>query len=369
MNISLHRLGTALLLACLISVPTARATPVSWISVNPSKSGFVLSQTGAAFIPWGFNYSRDDRHRLLEDYWNTAGADGWAKVERDFREMKRLGANVVRINLQFASFMEAPGRPNPSSLVRLEKLIDLAESLHLYLDITGLGTFRAAAVPSWYNNLSERERWAVQAEFWDAIARVGANHSGIFAYDLMNEPLVSTERRARGEWTLPTELDGYRYIEYIDIDPAGRSAPDIVRAWARQMTDAIRRHDTRHLITLGMIWIDGVEPEKMPISPSAIAPEVDFLAVHMYPTSKRIDLALASLAHYRVGRPIVIEETFPLHCTPAEYEDFLRRSRAIASGWLAHFWSSPEELRQKTDASSTLMLQSLDVFQRLNPNH
>lgn len=144
MNISLHRLGTALLLACLISVPTARATPVSWISVNPSKSGFVLSQTGAAFIPWGFNYSRDDRHRLLEDYWNTAGADGWAKVERDFREMKRLGANVVRINLQFASFMEAPGRPNPSSLARLEKLIDLAESLHLYLDITGLGTFRAA---------------------------------------------------------------------------------------------------------------------------------------------------------------------------------------------------------------------------------
>jgi hypothetical protein len=369
-SLLLLRLGAALLLVYLIGTPVTRAAGVSSITVNPSGSGFALSPGNTAFIPWGFNYSRDERFRLLEDYWNATGLDGWAKVERDFREMKLLGANVVRMNLQFAAIIEAPGRPNLVNLARLEKLIDLAESLGIYLDITGLGTFRAAAVPAWYNGLSERDRWAVQAEFWEAVAGVGASHPGVFAYNLMNEPLVSTERRASGEWTLAVELGGFRYVEYINIDPAGRSAADIARAWVGQMTDAIRKHDARHLITLGMIWIDGIEPEKMPIPPSAIAPEVDFFGVHMYPATKRIDFALASLAQYGNRRPIVIEETFPLNCSPTEHADFLRRSRTIASGWLMHFWSlSPEDLREKTDAPSVLMRQSLESFQHLNPNH
>jgi hypothetical protein len=366
---SLSRLGAVVFLAYLIGVPVTRAALPSWVTVNKSNSGFVLSSTGSAFIPWGFNYSRDERFRLIEDYWNDAGSEGWAKVERDFREMRLLGANVVRVNLQFAKFMDAPGKPNPMALARLESLIDLAESMDIYLDITGLGTFRARDVPQWYNNLSERDRWSVQSEFWEAIASVGASHRGVFAYNLMNEPLVSTEHRSTGQWTHPSELEGLRYVEYINLDPAGRTATDIARAWARQLTDAIHQHDRRHAITLGMIWLDGVKPENMPIAPAAIAPEVDFLAVHMYPATGRIDLALEALAHYRIGKPIVVEETFPLHCTSKEYADFLRRSRAMASGWLAHFWSlTPDDLRGKTDAPSVLMLESLDSFRDLNPN-
>ena len=66
---------------------------------------------------------------------------------------------------------------------------------------------------------------------------------------------------------------------------------------------------------------------------------------------------------------MVVEETFPLNCTPAEYADFLRRSRGIASGWFAHFWSlTPEDLKGQTDAASGLMLESLTIFQTLNPN-
>jgi Cellulase (glycosyl hydrolase family 5) len=366
---SLSRLGAVVFLAYLIGVPVTRAALPSWVTVNKSNSGFVLSSTGSAFIPWGFNYSRDERFRLIEDYWNDAGSEGWAKIERDFREMRLLGANVVRVNLQFAKFMDAPRKPNAMALARLESLIDLAESMDIYLDITGLGTFRARDVPQWYNNLSERDRWGVQSEFWEAIASAGASHRGVFAYNLMNEPLVSTEHRSTGQWTHPSELEGLRYVEYINLDPAGRTATDIARAWARQLTDAIHQHDRRHAITLGMIWLDGVKPENMPIAPAAIAPEVDFLAVHMYPATGRIDLALEALTHYRIGKPIVVEETFPLHCTSKEYADFLRRSRATASGWLAHFWSlTPDDLRGKTDAPSVLMLESLDSFRVLNPN-
>jgi len=85
--------------------------------------------------------------------------------------------------------------------------------------------------------------------------------------------------------------------------------------------------------------------------------------------SGKVDVALNSLARYREGKPVVVEETYPLNCTPAEYADFLRASRGIASGWLAHFWSlTPDDLRGRTDVASARTLESLEIFQQLNPN-
>ena len=359
----------ALLLACVACVAEVNAAQPSWIGVNKGNDGFVLSSTGSPFIPWGFNYSRDERFRLLEDYWMDEGPDGWTKVEHDFRAMSRLGANVVRINLQFGKFMEGPATPNRKSLARFEKLIRLAEKSGVYLDVTGLGTFRAAAVPQWYNELAERERWEVQGRFWDAVAKVGANRPAIFAYNLMNELLVATEKRSAGEWTPALELEGLRYYEYIDLDPAGRTAPDIARAWLRQMTQAIRTHDQRHLITVGQGWLPFAKPENLPVTPADLAPEVDFIGAHIYPEAGKVDAALEYLAQYKKGKPVVVEETFPLNCGPEEYADFLRRSRSLAAGWIAHFWSlTPQDLKGKTDAASVRMRESLDSFQRLNPN-
>jgi cellulase (glycosyl hydrolase family 5) len=357
-----------ILLAYLLIVLPAAAQP-SWIVVNKSGDGFVLASTGARFIPWGLNYQRDERFRLLEDYWNDGGPDGWAKVERDFREMKRLGANVVRIELQLGKFMDGPGKPNSNSLGRLAKLIDFAEQLGVYLDVTGLGTFRVSDVPSWYRDLGEPERWNVQAEFWSAVAKTAANRRGVFAYNVMNEPLVATEKRQAGEWTHPLEIEGLHFLEYIDLDPAGRTAPEIARAWLRQMTRAIRAHDPRHLITMGMFWLADVDPEKLPITPSVIASEVDFVAVHVYPRAGKVDAALDYVASYRRGKPVVVEETYPLNCSPEEYADFLRRSRGVASGWVGQFWSlGPEDLKGRTDVASVLLLESLTAFQRLDPN-
>src|SRR6516165_7589065 len=106
------------------------ATP-DWITLDKAGIGFLAAGSGAKFTPWGYNYFRDERFRLLEDYWNDDGPQGWAKVERDFQEMKRLGENTVRLHLQFAKFMEAPDRPNQQNLARLTKVLDLAERLGL----------------------------------------------------------------------------------------------------------------------------------------------------------------------------------------------------------------------------------------------
>jgi hypothetical protein len=43
--------------------------------------------------------------------------------------------------------------------------------------------------------------------------------------------------------------------------------------------------------------------------PSKIAPELDFLAVHMYPEKDQLEIAIATLTRYRkAGKPVLIEE-------------------------------------------------------------
>src|SRR5262249_10395438 len=169
----------------------AQAGDLPWVAVSKDRRGFVLEPSGKPFVPWGFNYDHDEKGRLLEDYWETE----WEKVERDFRAMKALGANVVRIHLQLGKFLDGPGRPNEKALDRLAKQLPPAEEVGLYLDLTGLGCYHKADVPAWYDKLSEQGRWDVQAHFWRAVAARCADSHAVFCYDLMNEPVVPGGRR------------------------------------------------------------------------------------------------------------------------------------------------------------------------------
>src|SRR5262245_10463430 len=85
------------------AVPWARAQPER-VRVADDRRGFVLENSGRPFVPHGFNYDHDEQGRLIEDYWT----DEWPKVEEDFREMKDLGANVVRVHLQVGKFLKGP---------------------------------------------------------------------------------------------------------------------------------------------------------------------------------------------------------------------------------------------------------------------
>ena len=91
-----------------------------WITVSKDKKGFVLDSSRRPFVPWGFNYDHDADGRLIEDYWD----EEWPTVEAHFGQMKKLGANVVRVHLQLGKFMDArtrrirrrwPGSTNCSS--------------------------------------------------------------------------------------------------------------------------------------------------------------------------------------------------------------------------------------------------------------
>lgn len=79
----------------------AEAPPLERVIVSADGRGFVLAESKTPFHPWGMNYG--NAGRLMEDFWDT----DWETLAVDFRELKALGANAVRVNLQFGKFMIA----------------------------------------------------------------------------------------------------------------------------------------------------------------------------------------------------------------------------------------------------------------------
>ena len=353
-----------LLLASLL----AQSKGLEWVSMSQDNRAFVFQESGQRFVPWGLNYDHDERNRLLEDYWES----DWSKMEEDFREMKELGANVVRIQLQLGKFMKNAMKPNEKSLAQLERLVCLAEKTGLYLDLTGLGNFRKSDVPTWLDKLSENERWKVQAHFWEAVASRTGNSPAIFCYNLMNEPAVPGEKDRLKEWTAPPfEGTGFHYIEFITLEPASRPRVEIGQQWIRTLTKAIRKHDPKHLITVGLFLVND-QADHLPIgtTPEQLAPEVDFLSVHIYPRQDAIPTALNVLKRLSIVRkPVVIEETAPLHCSVPCLQQFVENSKACASGWMLFYWGkTPQDCRASSEIADALTLDWLEFFQRNSLN-
>ena len=325
---------------------------------------FRIAETHRPFVPWGFNYDHDAAGRLIEDYWQQE----WATVEGDFREMRELGANVVRVHLQVGKFMLGPAEANPAALERLGKLLDLAERERLYLDLTGLGCYHKKDVPAWYDRLDERGRWAVQAAFWEAIARRCAGRTCVFCYDLMNEPVVPGGDGQRDDWLGPA-FAGKHFVQFIALARAGRSRPAVALAWVRRLKAAIRKHDRRGLITVGLVpWSLDRPGLTSGFVPATIAPELDFVSVHLYPERGKLDEAMATLRGFAVAKPVVIEETFPLKCGAEELATFIERSRETACGWIGFYWGkTPREYRPPKTIGEAMTLGWLDLFRKTGP--
>ena len=335
--------------------------------IRPSDDGghFVGADSGDRFVAWGFNYDHDASGRLLEDYWHSE----WPTVVEDFNEIKSLGANTVRIHLQTARFMDTPREPNAASLRRLGRLVTLAERTGLYLDLTGLGCYHKQDVPPWYDALSEPQRWDVQARFWEAVAGTCAASDAVFCYDLMNEPILPGAGKVETEW-LAGEFAGKHFVQRIALDLAGRTRQQVARAWVDKLVAAIRRHDRRHMITVGVIPWALTWPGARPLFYSKeVGANLDFACVHFYPSRGEIEKALAALAVYDVGKPLVIEEMFPLRCSVEELDAFIDGSRPIADGYLGFYWGKTIDQYHQTpsDLPAALTAAWLTYFQTKTP--
>ena len=353
---ALSSLGLA---AVLVTACARPGTGLEPIGVSADGTQFVRGESGARFTPWGFNHDHDEAGRLLEDYWQ----EEWPTVVEDFAEMRALGANVVRIHLQIARFLTSADTLDSESLGRLADLVALAESTGLYLDLTGLGCYHKADVPAWYDALAEAERWNAQAVFWRGVASVCAGSPAVFCYDLMNEPILPGAGAPETDW-LAGAFAGKHFSQRIALDLGARTREQVAEAWVGQMVAAIREHDPQHLITVGVIPWALAFPGARPIFyATPVAEKLDFVSVHFYPETGQVDAALAALAVYDLGKPLVIEETFPLRCGIEDFAAFVERARPIAHGWIGFYWGSTrEQCAAQETLRGALMASWLDYF-------
>jgi hypothetical protein len=340
--------------------PAAASLPR--VRISGDGKSFHLATSGASFVPWGFNYL-GRFERLAEEDWDTP--EGWKRIETDFRAMKSLGANVVRWHLQFETFMEAPDKPRPESLALLKKLLDLSRREGLYLDLTGLGCYRLKRIPAWYDALTETDRWTAQARFWDAIAGACAGHPAVFCYCLVNEPIVGEPKPGEHPW-VTGELGGFHFVQRVCNKPAGRDNKDVAEAWVKTLVAVIRKRDKVTMTTVGVIPWSQVWPGAKPIfyAPGALR-HLDFVSVHFYPAAGKLEKDLAALAVYELGKPLVVEETFPLACSLEDLNRFIDGTKGRVNGWVAHYFgSTPEEHRAGAQPGGKMVADFLEYWRQ-----
>jgi hypothetical protein len=338
---------------------------LEFIRLSEDGRRFVGAESGERFVGWGFNYDHDDSGRLLEDYWY----EEWSTVVEDFKEMKSLGANVVRIHPQLAKFMKAAKEPDEAALKQLVRLVRLAEKRGLYLDITGLGCYHKKDIPKWYDGMDEAGRWEVQALFWEAIAKNCAESGAVFCYDLMNEPILPGEKKKETDW-LAGEFGGKYFVQRISLDLAGRTRKQVAGMWVDKLVAAIRKYDKRHMITVGVIPWAYTFPKAKPLFYSReVGENLDFVSVHFYPKKGQVKKALAALAVYDVCKPLVIEEVSGLYCGQDEFDAFIDGSRASVDGYMGFYWGKTIEEYSAPNAgiADSIMRSWLEYFRVKGP--
>jgi hypothetical protein len=296
------------------------------------RNGGELVANGENFRVWGFNYGLRGRYPILR-YFDSPTERRLRRVVADMREARSLGANTLRVYLEMKSFMRGPRQPNRRALGALAALLEHAERLRVYLDLTGNLVWRTP--PPWYDALPESARWAVQARFWRAVATVARRSPAVFAYELTSEPVIGDSE----DWYCG-RLDGYTFIQRIVRETSGRDASALARRWIRLLRAAIRAHDRRHLIGIGLLPFGG------PFGAANVADLLDVLLLHEYPEDGREDEAIALVREFAAhGRPVVLGETAPLLGTRDTWEAVLSGSRGLVDGHLFFYdGRAPDEL-------------------------
>jgi endo-1,4-beta-mannosidase len=318
------------------------------IRVDAGRRCFV-TEDGKTFIPFGVNYFRPGTG-WAPQVWKKFDA---AAVREDFRRMKELGINCVRVFLTFDSFYREPGRLETFGLDRWEEFLSIAEEYGIYVHPTGPDHWEG--LPAWArrDTISDPDAVSALVEFWKLFASRYRDRPVIFAYDLRNEPSVPWENsellhrwadflhwkyrsppalaKAWGveiteeAWNKPRipPLDGPRQaiLDYQNL------REEVADEWTRRQVEAIKSVDPQALVTVGLIqWsVPVLLPDLRSYSafrPTRQAQFLDFMEIHFYPLAlgfyeyRGEEDRLANLAYAesvvrevaRSGKPVVVAE-------------------------------------------------------------
>lgn len=325
--------------------------------IQVAGTGFA-DANGKHFIPWGVNYTNTNQLRLIDDNWMEDSV--WSIILQDFREMKALNMNLIRIHLQYNKFMLNTTTPNQESLNRLRELVAFAGTYGMYVDITGLCAYILEDSPPWYDALDEAGRWATQAVCWKSVAQAVSEYNNVFVYNLMNEPITPTKRV--DTWVVGEPFGGYYFVQYLTQTPRGRTWETVTRSWSTTLKNAIHEADNRTPISIGFIGL-GVIAKFNDI--------LDYNSMHIYPEAGKVNEAIAIVENNQTSKPLIIEETNWF----AGYDDMrtfinTTMNENLTAGYLSHYHGETiAELEKKTDLLSAIQREWYKIFCfELNPN-
>lgn len=326
--------------------------------IGMAADGTFVERSGKTFFPWGLNYTNAEDVGLIEDNWDDESV--WETIESDFREMRALSANVVRIHLQYHQFMLDAKTPNPKALDRLSDLVAVAEENGLYLDITGLAAYRKSDTPLYYSLMSDEERWATQKIFWQSIADQVKDSPAVFAYNLMNEPVVAVQCEVLDDcdWLPGEGFGGYHFVQNISRDPE-KQFTLTMQQWIADMTSAIRRVDSESLITVGFLGLGPLD---------RFAADLDYVSVHIYPDSDDIEKSISYVQAKGDNVTVVIEETSNLHCSIDELGAFVDGISGHYAGLMGHYHGTPINDLDSGSIRAALQKQFLTFFMNRAPD-
>ena len=297
---TLAALGLALLLVALLADPTQGPAiypvPLPRIHVR----GRRLYAGGAPWRAWGMNWGLDGRTPVLA-YLDKPTPARLAVLASQLQIAHRLGANSMRIPVELGQVMQSPIRARSSTLAALKKLLAVAERDRIYLDITGNVVWRPQRVPAWYERMSERSRWQVQANFWRAVAHTAAASPAVLCYELTSEPIVGD---TPGHYT--GKLGNWYFVQRIGTLHRG-SGRAVARAWTKKLAAAVRSQDNRP-VTIGLL--PSLHDSFVPAN---VADLLDMLTVHEYPKTGNAGSSVALVKDFAgYKKPVLLGETFPI---------------------------------------------------------
>jgi hypothetical protein len=285
------------------------AGPLPKIRIAPDGRTFE-TEPGRPFVPIGANYFRPGTG-WAPQVWKQFDAEA---VRQDFARMRELGVNCVRVFLTYGSFYDEPGKLNREGLEKFDRFLEMAEEAGIYVHPTGPDHWEGtpAWVPERY--LGDTE---VRAEFWKQFAARYRGRNVIFAYDLLNEPLLPWDapplREEWGRWLkkrygnaadlaqawgAEEPLPAFGKIPPPAVEKGGRALLDYqtfreeqADVWVRRQVEALKAADPEALVTVGLIqWSVPSKLSKLQeyaaFRPSRLAPFLDFLEVHFYPLER-----------------------------------------------------------------------------------
>lgn len=275
-------------------LPVSGGAVLPKVRIHPGWKGLV-AEGNRHFIPIGAMYFRAG-NGWTPRFWKEFDARA---TLADFKKLKSMSFNIVRLWLTSLSFYPRPGVLDPAAIEKFDQFLAAAEEAGIYVQVCGLTTWQGRPkkeVPVWQRDDEYADPKALedQVQFWHLMASRYKGRNVILTYELANEPTVAWNTPAMqalwNKWNgkstpIPPAKDNPGDSALLAFQHFREHVAD---EWTRRQVAAIKKADPGALVTIGLIqWSIPAIPNPLHFysgfRPQRQAKLLDFMEIHFYP--------------------------------------------------------------------------------------